>query len=347
MGKYSIDSFEQYRLTKLRPAVMKAEKKAYRLLELSKSELEPENGELLSPPELASETCILRLCLCSAKDAADACGFIRRIGSFYEGGKHLAGVVMTAGKFSATALEEIAKAYIQGFESTFLLAEPGSELMETCRKLGVQPGLWLPVSEGILPLRRKIAENNLERVWRTKPVYIHAGRSLTPEETDAACRWHTSGADVPAELGSSMTLRRVMFPGELTSGGVMPLRVWLQNIGTAPVYHDAKVRMELGREEERFAISIPGFVPSPGLGDTTFNVNAQLPKLPGGTYDLWAGLEVQGKCVPLAIDAECVYGMYRIGEVTLDDTSRPYLETMWEEQYADGYYPLEDPAQPE
>ena len=40
-------------------------------------------------------------------------------------------------------------------------------------------------------------------------------------------------------------------------------------------------------------------------------------------------------------------GLYRVGDVTLDDASRPYLATMWEEQYADGYYPLEDPAQPE
>ena len=40
-------------------------------------------------------------------------------------------------------------------------------------------------------------------------------------------------------------------------------------------------------------------------------------------------------------------GLYAIGTVHLDHTSRPYLRTMWQEQYADGYYPLEDPAEPE
>ena len=347
MGKYSIDAYEQYALTKLRPAVLAQGESCYRLLKLSQTQLEPENGNFLPIPEIEAGKWILALELDVSCDAADACGFIRRMGSHYAGGKGFAGVVMTSGKFSGSVLADLALAYIQAFEACALLVAPGSEIMEVCRKLGVQPGLWIDLNEGILTQRRRIAENNLERVWRDHPVYVYAGHDLSAEEFDAAKRWHASGVDTSACVGAQMTLRRVMFPSELTAGGVMPVRVWWQNIGTAPLYCNAKVHMELGRREERYAISIPGEVNAPSLGDTTFNTTATLPCVPCGTYDLWIGLEMCNNLMPLAIDAESVGGLYKIGEVNLDDISRPYLDTMWEEQYADGYYPLEDPAQPE
>lgn len=347
MGKYSIDAYEQYALTKLRPAVLAQSESCYRLLKLSQTQLEPESGNFLPAPEIEAGKWILELELDASCDAADACGFIRRMGSLCDGGKELTGVVMISGKFSGSVLADLALAYIQGFEACELLAAPGSEIMEVCRKLSAQPGLWIDLNEGILPQRRRIAENNLERVWREHPVYVYAGHNLSAEELDAAKRWHASGVDIPACVGAQMTLRRVMFPSELTSGGVMPVRVWWQNIGTAPLYHNAKIRMELGRGEERCAISILGEMNAPSLGDTTFNTTAILPSVPCGTYDLWIGLEMCNNLMPLAIDVESVGGLYRIGEVNLDDVSRPYLDTMWEEQYADGYYPLEDPAQPE
>ena len=85
----------------------------------------------------------------------------------------------------------------------------------------------------------------------------------------------------------------------------------------------------------------------PGLGDSTMNLTAKLPEVPCGTYELWCGLKAGEKYLPLAMHAAENGGMYCVGQVTLDEMVRPYLATMWEEQYADGYYPLEDPAQPE
>ena len=83
------------------------------------------------------------------------------------------------------------------------------------------------------------------------------------------------------------------------------------------------------------------------MGDSTMNLLAKLPQVPCGTYELWIGLKAGEKSLPLAMEAQEDGGLYRVGDVTLDEASRPYLATMWEEQYADGYYPLEDPAQPE
>jgi len=78
--------------------------------------------------------------------------------------------------------------------------------------MGIVPGLWLPLSRGILDLRRSIARANLERTWRIMPVHLYADRPLDVEELDAARRWHSSGADCMAALGPCMTLRRLMFP---------------------------------------------------------------------------------------------------------------------------------------
>lgn len=346
MGKYSLDAFEQYPLTKLRPVMTGVIPNRYRLLELSWSALEPETGDLLSPPEIGDGIVLLRLRLDADRDISDACGFIRRMGSCYGGGKALGGVVLTSGTFTGIARKQLLQAYRQGFDSTFLLVQPGTDWMELCRREAIPVGLWLPLSAGILNLRRRIAKGNLARNWEKNPAYLCSGGELSPEELEAARRWHVSGANVAAPLGAQMTLRRMMFPQDLTSGGIMPLRMWLQNIGTAPVYHEVRVRLVLRSEREQFAVPVPGTL-RPGLGDTTFNTTAQLSQIPCGTYSLWVGLETDKGNLPLAMDAPAENGMYHIGEITLDDVPRPYLSTMWETQYADGYYPLEDPAQPE
>ena len=346
MGKYSLDAFEVHPLVKLRPAMVVPEPDCYRLLELFQSELEPERGALLAPPPAGEGKVILRLHPSENADIADACGFIRRMGYCYEGGKQLAGVVMTEGLFSGAALEQLAQAYRQGFEDTFLLVEPGTALAECCGRTGVKFGLWLPVERGILPLRRKIAQSNLARNWETFPVYLYSGGELTAETLDAARRWHASAGDVPAVLGSRMTLRRLMFPRELTAGGPMPLRMWWQNLGNAPMYRDAEICLELYDGKEQYPLELPEAVFRPGVGDSTLNTTASLPEVQG-TFALRCGLRSRGVMLKLAMEAPEADGMYTIGAVTLDDVPRPYLAAMWEETYADGYYPLEDPAQPE
>lgn len=346
MGKYSLDAFEVHPLVKLRPAVKPAEMSSYRLLELKRLELEPETGVLLTPPPVGEGQVILHLNLGDTNDVSDACGFVRRMGFCYDGGKGLAGVLVKPGACSETGLDQLIQAYRQGFEGTFLLVEPGTAPAKAFDRAGVGYGLWLDLSRGILPLRRSIGQENLSRNWEKYPVYLWAGQDLNEQQLDAARRWHASGADVPAVLGPRMTLRRMMFPGELTAGGVMPLRLWWQNVGTAPCYRDVEICLELRKDGNRCAIALPGDTMQPGLGDTTFNTTGRLPK-EMGTYELCCGLRCEKAMLPLAMDGAGEDGMYRLGTVTLDGIPRPYLATMWEETYADGYYPLEDPAQPE
>ena len=345
MGKYSIDAFEVHPLVKLRPVTTKPGTTSFQLLELHQAELE--KAELLAPPAADGENVILLLHLDEKSDLSDACGFIRRMGSCYEGGKGFAAVVMAMGTFDGVAREQLVKAYAQGFAAAILLAEPGNGVAEICRRMGVPFGLWLELERGILPLRRSIGQENLARVWEKYPVYLHAGKNLTEEELDAARRWHISAADVALPYGGWMTLRRMMFPEGLTTGGLMPLRLWWQNIGTAPIYENVQLQLELRCDGNRHEIDAPCMLEHPGVGDSTMNLLAKLPEVSCGTYELWVGLKAGEKSLPLAMEAQEDGGLYRVGDVTLDEESRPYLATMWEEQYADGYYPLEDPAQPE
>ena len=347
MGKYSIDAFEVHPLIKLRPVMTAPLLRSYRLYELYQSALEPKCGELLDPPPVEGENVILLLHPDEKRDLADVCGFIRRMGSCYNGGRGFAAVVMEMGPFTGVAREQLVQAYRQGFDETFLLLKPGSGLAEVCRRLGIPFGLWLELERGILPLRRAIGQENLARVWENAPVYLRADRKLTEAELDAARRWHISGADVLLPVGVQMTLRRMMFPEALTTGGLMPLRLWWQNVGTAPIYEAVQLHLELRSGEAHYQIDAPGVLDRPGIGDSTMNLTAKLPQVPCGRYELWCGLKAGKKFLLLAMEAQENGGLYRVGEVTLDDVSRPYLATMWDEQYADGYYPLEDPAQPE
>ena len=346
MGKYSLDAFEVHPLQKLRPLMKAPEADCYRLLELHQVELEPGSGELLSPPPVGEGQVILQLHLDGEKDLEDVCGFIRRMGRCLEGGRKLAGVVLADGDFSGPQRDRLVQAYHQAFESTFLLAQPGTAMMDACRRAGGNVGLWLALDRGIIPLRRSIGQGDMARNWEKAPVYIFVKGDLNEAQLDAARRWHSSGANVPAVLGPRMTLRRMMFPRELTAGGPMPLRLWWQNLGTAPCYRDAEICLELRKDRARYPIALPEKTVRPGLGDSTFNVTAVLPQVTG-SFDLRCGLRYGDAMLPLAMDAPCEKGMYRVGQVTLDGLSRPYLATLWEETYADGYYPLEDPAQPE
>ncbi len=342
MGKYSLDAFERYPLVKLRPAMAKPHLDCCRVLELSADPVEA--AEL---PELGMGTVLLRIWLNQRANPMEIREFLRKIGNHYSGAKGLAGVVLESGNCAGEELDQLIPFWRQSFDDAVLLVQPGTAMAEACRRQGMETGLWLTMEKGILPLRRAIGEGNLARQWETCPVYLYTEKDLSPVELDAARRWHASGANVQSPLGARMTLRRMMFPKELTSGGRMPLRMWWQNLGTAPLYQETKVLLELRTGEARFQIPISQSMHRMKIGDTTLNVTAELPAVPCGGYELWCGLESGGKMLPLSMEVEAQDGMYKIGTLTLDNVLRPYLKTMWEEQYADGYYPLEDPAQPE
>ena len=251
-------------------------------------------------------------------------------------------VVASGCGFPEAALPAIAKAYLQGFPGIPLLSAPDDPLMAYLP----DAGLWLEPDWGILPLRLAIARNRLERRWRQHPVYARTASPLTEEVRQALARWHCTACNMPGPWGPQMTLRRLMFPRDLTAGAEAPFRMWWQNLGTAPLYGPANALLFLEKNGRLFPLT--GNMPVEcHLGDTTCNPLLTLPELPDGEYALLCALEFGGKRLPLSMKVPNRDGLYSIGAVHLDHIPRPYLRTMWQAQYADGYYPLEDPAAPE
>lgn len=251
-------------------------------------------------------------------------------------------VVASGCGFPEAALPAIAKAYLQGFPGIPLLSAPDDPLMAYLP----DAGLWLEPDWGILSLRLAIARNRLERRWRQHPVYARTASPLTEEVRQALVRWHCTACNMPGPWGPQMTLRRLMFPRDLTAGAEAPFRMWWQNLGTAPLYGPAKALLFLEKNGRLFPLT--GNMPVEcHLGDTTCNPLLTLPELPDGEYALLCALEFGGKRLSLSMKVPNRDGLYSIGAVHLDHIPRPYLRTMWQAQYADGYYPLEDPAAPE
>lgn len=327
MGKYSLDAFETYPLVKLRPPMAAPGDTSFTLIS-SPAEARG-NGPFVLRPELPG-----------GPDAA--CAALAQMTCIPSGNVRPDAVVASGCGFPDAALPAIAKAYLQGFPGIPLLSAPDDPLMAYLP----DAGLWLEPDWGILPLRLAIARNRLERRWRQHPVYARTASPLTEEVRQALVRWHCTACNMPGPWGPQMALRRLMFPRDLTAGAEAPFRMWWQNLGTAPLYGPANALLFLEKNGRLFPLT--GNMPVEcHLGDTTCNPLLTLPELPDGEYALLCALEFGGKRLPLSMKVPNRDGLYSIGAVHLDHIPRPYLRTMWQAQYADGYYPLEDPAAPE
>lgn len=327
MGKYSLDAFETHPLVKLRPPMAAPGDTSFTLI--SSPADARGNGPFVLRPELPG-----------GPDAA--CAALAQMACIHSGNVRPDAVVASGCGFPEAALPAIAKAYLQGFPGIPLLSAPDDPLMAYLP----DAGLWLEPDWGILPLRLAIARNRLERRWRQHPVYARTASPLTEEVRQALARWHCTACNMPGPWGPQMALRRMMFPRDLTAGAEAPFRMWWQNLGTAPLYGPAKALLFLEKNGRLFPLT--GNMPVEcHLGDTTCNPLLTLPELPDGEYALLCALEFGGKRLPLSMKVPNRDGLYSIGAVHLDHIPRPYLRTMWQAQYADGYYPLEDPAAPE
>lgn len=327
MGKYALDAFEAHPLTKLRPPMAAPGSSSFTLVS-APAEIQGDSPALLRP---------------ALPDSLEtACALLARMAETLPHSPKPIAVAATGRSFPEEALPRLAQAYIQSFPGMALLAAPDDPLMPHLP----EAGLWLEADRGILPLRLAIARNHLERRWRQHPVYAWTEQPLTEEVLQALTRWHCTACNLPGPFGPQMTLRRLMFPRALTAGAQAPFRMWWQNLGTAPIYGPAAALLVLEKDGTRFPLD--GDAPIEcRLGDATCNPTLTLPDLPDGEYPLLCALEADGRRLPLSMEVPSKDGLYTVGTVRLDHTPRPYLQTMWQAQYADGYYPLEDPAAPE
>ena len=325
MGKYSLDAFERYPLTKLRPKMAAPEVRATPLVSLA----------LPALPDRVPPGSLLRL---TWREALPDAASVQALRALCRSGPPAGIIAGGNGCPDPAALDAVLR---ESFPDVPVFTAPDDPLMSYGNS-----GLFLDLSRGVLPLRLAVAKHHLEALWRRRPVCVYSGTPLDAEALEAVRRWHCSFCNVPAIVGAQLTLRRLMFPRDLTAGASAPFRMWWQNLGPAPLYAEAVPRLAVAYHgkpvfltgECRMTVS---------MGDAVCNAVFTLPDLPDGEFPLLCALESNGQRQRLCMDVPGTDGLYAIGTVHLDHTSRPSLQTMWQEQYADGYYPLEDPAEPE
>jgi len=145
--------------------------------------------------------------------------------------------------------------------------------------------------------------------------------------------------------------RDIHHPSVISSGGALPLRLWMTNVGNAPCYQQANLCLRLsgkggvtGKSDIKTQFNACGWSP----GDSIYNEILNVPVVKTGMYDLELGIFTSRSEIPLALAAEnrSNDGYYSLSEIEADDAPRPEMFNAWDEVYPDGYYPLEDPKAP-
>ena len=277
--------------------------------------------------------------------------FLQNLGRKTSGGKTLAGVLVDLDGATGDLAITLLLAWRRSFDNTFLIVRSdASDVIAAMRLMELPFGLLLDAGDGILPVRRQLAQNHLQNVWQKAPVFLKA--KDCPDDTKAIGRamdgWHVSAADVPGAVPGALLVRRVTYPKALTAGGAFPVRLWLENVGNAPVYISSRFQLRLKAAQDSRIVSLALCPPVWPVGDTVYNEIAQLPGVAPGEYTLACRVQSEDGSAVCFYGAEsCEDGWLTLENIVLDDVARPELYSAWDSYYPDGYYPLEDPKLPE
>lgn len=357
---YSLESYAKYRTVTVRPRLA-AETPADRergscdFIELDWSILEPERGvflldELKGALHSASNpVLVLRPDLPSwvpAEPASYYASFVRKIGSMADRVGGLAGVVIS----SLAGGKEEWNAYADAFEAVPILADlhnPG--LIRHLRSRNRAFGLLIRCGdENRIECCEAMAREGLHHLWKSQPVVLQLADSdcgLALERD--AHRWHASLANAKLGLGCRLELRRMTYPETVSSGGSLPVRLWLVNSGSVKMYRPSVLKLRLRRGDDVWELPIAADTRAWLTGDIVHNEALTLPALPAGAYRVSLGLfDGESSPVPLHIEGLGEDGYFEAGTMEIEE-SVDRLLNIWDFYYPEGYYPLEDPQVPD
>lgn len=340
MGKYSIENYEKYKMIKCRPAedrtpVPEAGYSYFTTVEIRQEER----------PVLTGKT-LLRLHVSANGKRAETEAAVRRLASRYYTDPAVVGVTVAVdGPGRERMWETAAEAFAP---KRFIVPVTDGEMLDYALKHGFFGGLFAEVLGDPLNICEAFAKHHAQRLFERYPVFV---RFADPETADGryALQWHASAVEGVQELaGARIALRRLNYPKALTSGGFAPMQFWWTNRGPAPFYDRTEVKIRLLQGGKPVAVILPGDKPDMiPIGDRVFNRVILMPALPEGQYRLQFGLfRENGSPIRLANTNPSGEGYYDGDVLNIDHIPRPELEHIWETYRPDGYYPLEDPAQP-
>lgn len=340
MGKYSIENYYgRYSLTRCRPEEDRTPVPGAGYCPFVTADIRPGDDPV------PAENTLLRLHI-GAGGSGEIAAAVRSLAARYAGDPRIIGVTAAPDGFCPdTVWETVA----EGFRPKrfFVPVTDGHMLARALRK-GFIGGLLAEVNGDPLDICEAFALHNAQRLYESMPVLV---RFTDPGKADGrwALQWHAAAAEgVETLAGPRLALRRLNYPRELTSGGFAPMQFWWTNRGPSPLYERSEARLRLVRNGETAAVILPGdTADSIHLGDYVFNRIIRLPELPEGEYRLQFGrFREDGAPLRLANAAPAGDGYYDGDVIRIDRIPRPELETVWDDWRPDGYYPLEDPAQP-
>jgi hypothetical protein len=377
MGKYALENYSPYDTYIIRPKPLPYSKEMagrgqVTFLDYSWDELEKERGiyEIDKIHKAIDSTVnpvlVLRQTAPSwLKDASEECfsKLIRRVGSSLRDEKFLVGVIIT----SAGRAPVVWDAYLEAFEHIPVLADiHDRDLINYLKEKGVTFGLIVACDEkNWLDCCEAFARYRLQHTWEKAPVLLQvmeaanaadAADAATTNATDAAAgehvsrealRWHAGYSNISMDLGFKFYLRRIHYPKKVSSKGALPIRFWFVNNGSAPCYMDFILKIKLKKDCQEYIINLNIDKKVWQLGDITHNEIVQLPNMEPGTYTLSTGVFFEkDTAMKLYIEMREDRGFYELGMLEVDTQNRDDLFHIWNDFYPDGYYPLEDPKEP-
>lgn len=360
MGQYSLENYEPYKTVKCRPDFRTQPGRILRYLDVEWSANESLRRNYSYPvPDFAQDHVIWLIRLAwktpgwSGGGAEDAAEFIRRAGSFYSGYPRLGGVLIGVPKELRDSQEALWAAYAEAFAPLWSIVHcKDPQLVQWLQERHHSFGVLLEGEGSWIAVREFLARHQLQRAWEHSPVYASVQKNREEDQAESLCgEFHVTAAEGLVLQGPQLIPRRVTFPAAVSAGGALPVRLWWDNCGDSPLYgcYTTFFCLRGGAEAE---LALSDRRADWGLGDSTYHEILALPRLPSGSYGVYIRVEDQyGWEVPLSIHAAVLENergrWYYLGHIAIDVQPRPEMYGAWDHYYPEGYYPLEDPAQPE
>ena len=190
-----------------------------------------------------------------------------------------------------------------------------------------------------------LARAGIQDAWRKAPVSLetcgtpaswHRNAKYDLEYTlDQALRWHVSTVNIKStaipddwkasfdafqkKMGYRFSLRRLEYPKVAHAGRLLPISMWWQNVGVAPVYCDYTLAVELrgggGNSIVKLPVDLRKWLPGEAVFDGSLYVDAGLKP---GVYRLRVGIldpRTEKPAIKLAIEGRQPDGWYDLGEL--------------------------------
>ncbi len=345
MGKYSLESYERYKMTKCRPeeVLEPREGAGYSRFTTVRAALdqrpEPESMALIA----------VRITREDLDCAAEAESRLRSLASAYCAHPLVLGVVLSVEGCSAMR-RRLWEAAAEAFApKRFFVPVTDGEQLDYALRRGLIGGLLAEIGENPYDTCEAFAEQNAQQLYKRMPVLVRCGVPAPRNAAAYAQQWHASYTEnIPDALaGWRIALRRLNYPRQLSSGGFAPLQFWWTNRGPAYYHGRPQVCLRLVGNGCSIPVALNDCPPFIHLADRVYNDIIRLPEAPAGQYRVeYAILDEDRRPLVLCHAGRTPDGWYPAGFMNLDDIPRPEYEHIWDDYAADGYYPLEDPKVP-